>query len=479
MDATPTTDGSRGPEAPIPHDQQQTASHNVGTGTADTDRSPLVPLILSRGSNISSNAHVKLEEKDSSTQLLKTQPFTTEPSTMAAADMSQSYSVVSETELTPQILFDSMQNEKSKFKGAQHWAAEEERLFEILFLRNYLPILPSHWEIDLQGVPLPEYIFSTSLENPPVIYAHSDKAQFRGTNYLMKLIDLSSEVSTLIQSDVLDKVPLAIQRTIEQYVVWAAQDGGYDKLDIVPNLIVEILPLKGGEDRAFQYVGRRMRQLAQLHREFLAVDRDDNGWTCVKQEMLERGFRMAGSPSAASTPSRSAKKDRVIRNDVDMASDIFDSMAVHELTPQEKLARSMSRNRSRSPPNAPATPRKRSPIEQRAAAQRRKYMYSSASPGEAFRTPPRRIKNFFRTPPVVYAFFIIGHDVVLATIDAAKQGKEAQISWHETMEFNNVAQCIWNGLTAALAVCRARDEMLTRLDDFDILDRDAESDPDA
>lgn len=72
-----------------------------------------------------------------------------------------------------------MEIEKGMYPGASTWARDEERLFEILFLRQDLPLLPSHWDVDFRGVPISVATFQTSNESPPVVYAHSKK-EFQG-----------------------------------------------------------------------------------------------------------------------------------------------------------------------------------------------------------------------------------------------------------------------------------------------------------
>lgn len=79
-------------------------------------------------------------------------------------------------------LSEKMDIAKQRYPGAKEWAKDEERLFEILYLRQDLPILPSHWKFDFRGFPLPENIFETSEEHPPIIYSHNQTraGQFRG-----------------------------------------------------------------------------------------------------------------------------------------------------------------------------------------------------------------------------------------------------------------------------------------------------------
>lgn len=75
-------------------------------------------------------------------------------------------------------LYVQMQKEKDRYPGASGWAPAEERLFEILFTRQDLPMLPSNWDIDFSTVPMPETVFQTSNDYPPIVYAH--QKEFRG-----------------------------------------------------------------------------------------------------------------------------------------------------------------------------------------------------------------------------------------------------------------------------------------------------------
>lgn len=74
-----------------------------------------------------------------------------------------------------------MQREKSLYPGAKTWAAEEEKLFELLFMRQGLPILPAHWEVDFRNVPIGIDNFSLDDETSPLIYAHGK--EFLGKSY--------------------------------------------------------------------------------------------------------------------------------------------------------------------------------------------------------------------------------------------------------------------------------------------------------
>lgn len=70
-----------------------------------------------------------------------------------------------------------MQLEKEYYPGAKSWAPDEERLFETLFRRQDLPMLPPNWDVDFSGVPISDMIFDTSEECPAIIFAHSREFQ--------------------------------------------------------------------------------------------------------------------------------------------------------------------------------------------------------------------------------------------------------------------------------------------------------------
>ena len=87
--------------------------------------------------------------------------------------------------------------------------------------------------------------------------------------------------------------------------------------------------------------------------------------------------------------------------------------------------------------------------------------------------------SFRRRPPVVWGLFIINTSVFLCTLDAAKEGKDAYVSWHAEIAFSQTRQCVWHALTVGLVVCLARDELMTRLDDFEqVLEEEKQVDPD-
>ena len=114
------------------------------------------------------------------------QPRESEPESIAkkkrsrrgSGDKMREKRVIGEDDSFQDDLYEQMQEEKIRYPGASGWAPAEERLFEILFMRQDLPMLPSNWDIDFSTVPISETVFHTSEEHPPIIYAH--QKEFRG-----------------------------------------------------------------------------------------------------------------------------------------------------------------------------------------------------------------------------------------------------------------------------------------------------------
>lgn len=85
---------------------------------------------------------------------------------------------------------EQMQEAKQMYPGSKEWAPDEERLFEILYLRQDIPILPSHWNVDFRGFPIPEAIFETGQVYPARVYAHSKNGakEYSGKSHPLSLM---------------------------------------------------------------------------------------------------------------------------------------------------------------------------------------------------------------------------------------------------------------------------------------------------
>ncbi|KAG5974951.1 hypothetical protein E4U55_007963 [Claviceps digitariae] len=286
--------------------------------------------------------------------------------------------------------------EKKRYPGASTWAPDEERLFEILFQRAERPIVPGHWEVDFRGIPVLDSVFSIDDdgkdESRAIVYSRSGK-DFQ---------DLTSSVRTTVQSGLREKASPLIKKSLDKYLSWAAEDGGYAHLRYVPNMITAVLDVRLGEAEITSLMEKRMRALAFLQREYLRVDRDDDFFAAMEQ----------GKEGPATLVDKFLRKMT--------ADDAGDAQGDGD--------------------------------EDNQIVYRRK-------------------------PPVVYGLFVLQSSVFLLTVDSAK-GLDAYVSFHVDMHFMDRHQSVWNALTVAIAVCLARDQLATRLDDFEELPdvQDSESD---
>lgn len=82
------------------------------------------------------------------------------------------------------------------------------------------------------------------------------------------------------------------------------------------------------------------------------------------------------------------------------------------------------------------------------------------------------------TPPTVFAFAIVQHVVLLASIDSASATSPVVVL--ETVSLNDRRQWLWNALTLALAVNLARDRLMEMWDTGKVVKLEAEEgdDPD-
>lgn len=65
-----------------------------------------------------------------------------------------------------------------------------------------------------------------------------------------------------------------IKDGLHRFLTWAAEDGGYRHLRVVPNIIVEVVDASMQQHAISELMQGRMRALGRLQREFLRADRD-------------------------------------------------------------------------------------------------------------------------------------------------------------------------------------------------------------
>lgn len=396
-------------------------------------------------------------------------------------------------------LEEQLTRQKEFYPGACTWAEDEEKLFEILFCRQDLPILPAHWEVDLRGVPVGEANFTASDEQIALVYAHSK--EFRGmlspprydfvllltvnaaTTALIRLIDLTPEVRTATQSGLRQRSAGMIKKGLDQFLSWAAEDGGYSHLRVVPNIVTEIIDQKMQETDITELVQSRMRALARLQREFFRVDRDPNFWDIAEADTVAAAVDDTDETTMERlliqkylSPHRK-RSSSVQRRNTSMDDELatlpiadVKGTPIKEETPKrcrpfknpsdelDELAQNSTSGLHNTPPSARTETKRLSP-----------------------RTPPNRNSEpvrYRRKLPVVYGLFVLNGSVLILTVDSAKDD-DAYVSFHVETDFMNRRQGVWNALTIAIVACLARDDLMKRLDDFDDADGPPkESDPD-
>ncbi|POR31446.1 Uncharacterized protein TPAR_08346 [Tolypocladium paradoxum] len=418
-------------------------------------------------------------------------------SPLDSSDMESELSAAENPQLQPPAdvnLGEELENEKQRYPGASTWARDEERLFEVLFLRQDLPLLPAHWDVDFRGVPMVDSIFQTSDEFPPIVYAHSAK-EFQATMALLRLIDLTSSVRTACQSGLRRKAPALIKKGIVHFLNWAAEDGGYKFLRYVPNIAVEAIDADMDEGDITSVMQRRMRALARMQRDFLSVDRDPDFWdvdeqrardpTLSMEELLLAKYTLDGDEStsdewrSATDELATGPEDGEValvkiedgtksQPDIQsLASGVGGELAENDNGELKDGGDDKAADNGEPPK---ATSSKQEPNNTDADA--------DADPDATITASPSDTAQYRRPPPVVYGLFILRTSVFLLTVDAAK-GETAYVSFHVDVHFMDRQQSVWNALTVAVAVCLARDELMARLADFEPADAAVESDPDA
>ncbi|EGR52653.1 uncharacterized protein TRIREDRAFT_53499 [Trichoderma reesei QM6a] len=348
-----------------------------------------------------------------------------------------------------------MEAEKRQYLGTSlRWAPLEERLFEILFLRQEIPLLPSYWEEYFLPFPMPEACYCWRKDMNPVVYAHANNTCV-ATVALARLIDLTADILTTCQSGLRSKAPQMIKKSLEKFLNWAAEDGGYRHLEYLPNIIVEIVD-RQREDmpQTAAFVEMRMRDLARKHRQKLAIKPE-------KEEGELIGRRS------------------VIKPEYHGETSVIESDADEPMTPE-----------SNDPAGGPVNVKQEDDDEgEEIRVAIKRELHSESDDDIAMADIPLASSSaanssslptlYRRQPPVIFGFFIVGAEVMLLTADSSKDEAAMNLSLQVTLNFEDRSLSIWNALTVAIVVCLARDDMMQRMDDFEEARVVEESDPDA
>lgn len=334
------------------------------------------------------------------------------------------------------------------------------------------------------------------------------------------MIDLTLAVRTLLESQE-TKSPVEQRRKrqraagiikdrFDEILHWAARDGGYDKLKYVPNIVAEVVEAPEVQSEIVGWMTARMTALVRLQQEFLREDRDDDFWDSTYPTLMGSGRKKWGSsrksgrsrlrvgfkrgtdtrpqtpdldfgdvktesPDTMATPQASefgSSKRQLFKKRKVIAADIgFDGTGdvASPQTTREPMIKTESPD--------DATPRAIKPVTERTKSD----IVTPTRPISTallHKTPPSSDVKYRRKPPVVYGLFILGTSVLILTADASK-GSTAYVSFHLDISFADSHQSVWNALTVATIACVARDELMTRIEDFELAPQVYESDPDA
>ncbi|KAH0493910.1 hypothetical protein TgHK011_000553 [Trichoderma gracile] len=394
-----------------------------------------------------------------------------------------------------------MEAEKRQYLGTNlRWAPLEEQLFEILFLRQEIPLLPSYWEEYFPTVPMPEACYCWRSDTNPVVYAHTDNT-FRA---LTRLIDLTADVRTTCQSGLRSKAPQMIKKSLVKFLNWAAEDGGYRHLEYLPNIIVEIVDKHREDMPLTALVETHMTDLARKHRKMLAIksEKEDDGSADGDVDMeVERQIRGEAEASneeqqKQATASRSRSSWRMFGSRVmDRLFRLIGRRSVikPEYHGETSVIESDADEAMTAKPNAPATDsvevKQEDDEDEGIRVAIKRELHSESEDDVAMADIPLATTSaadpsssptlFHRQPPVIFGFFIVGTTVLLLTADSSKEEAAMNLTLQVTLNFEDRSLSIWNALTVAIVACLARDDMMKRMDDFNEARVVEESDPDA
>ncbi|TFB05273.1 hypothetical protein CCMA1212_002569 [Trichoderma ghanense] len=404
-----------------------------------------------------------------------------------------------------------MEAEKRQYLGTSlRWAPLEERLFEILFLRQEIPLLPSYWEEYFPTVPMPEACYCWRKDMNPVVYAHAvntfrdtDEERFAATVALTKLIDLTADIRTICQSGLRSNAPRMIKKSLEKFLNWAAEDGGYRHLEYLPNIIVEIVEKHSEDMPQTAFVEMRMRDLARKHRKMLAIKTEEEDGAVEGDVDMEVERQIRGEAEASNgeektqqvTASRSRSwrmfgsrvmsrlfrligRRSVIKPEYHGETSVIESDADEPMTAQEDTPARDSVNVKQEGDEDEGI---RLPIKRELHSESEDDVtmadipLASAAATNSWSSPTL----YHRQPPVIFGFFIVGTTAMLLTADSSKDEAAMHLTLQFDLDFENRSLGVWNALTVAIVACLARDDMMKRMGDFEEARVVEESDPDA
>ncbi|KAM0463982.1 hypothetical protein ACHAO4_000707 [Trichoderma viride] len=285
-----------------------------------------------------------------------------------------------------------------------------------------------------------------------------------------------------------------VKKALDKFIRWAAEDGGYNHLQYTSNVLVEILDMNTEQADLTSIIEARMNALARLHRKALAIDQQN-----VTESMdIDRQVEMQIKSEAEA----SDEQQRQLLKQRGRSWGNFRSRIMSKLLGLIRFRPIIK------PESHGETKVIDDEDEEQTAVGERKQTADRVSvkmeEDETLNIKPESFEDdismkdiplsqtissqspllpsplpFRRPPPVIYGFFIISTTVCLFTVDSSKDESSMNLSLHLDMNFHDQSQSVWNALTVAIVACLARDDMMTRTDDFEEERVVEESDVDA
>lgn len=287
-----------------------------------------------------------------------------------------------------------------------------------------------------------------------------------------------------------------VKKALDKFIRWAAEDGGYNHLQYTPNIIVEIIDKAAEEADLTGFIEARMKALAKLHRKLLAIDQDGAETMDIDKEVE---MQIKSETEASDEQQRYLLKERgrswgtfgsrimskllglirfrpIIKPESHGETNVIDSEDDEQTTVDKDKQTADSVSVKMEEDEKPIIKIEccdgfeddisMTDIPMAPAALSSSHLLPSPLP-------------FRRSPPVIYGFFIVSSTVFLFTADSSKDEASMNLSLHLDMNFQDQGQSVWNALTVAIVACLARDDMMTRMEDFEEEKVVEESDVDA
>ena len=270
------------------------------------------------------------------------------------------------------------------------------------------------------------------------------------TKALQSVIEAATTVRCTVEAGQSAKAPAYLKKALDEYLDWAAADGGYDHLNVIPNVLVTVVDTNMPGEEISDWMIDQMDALAQRHRDYLRVDKDDG------DSDKENRAAKASPPPVTST----LVKDESFRKP--------------PVTPiSDKTPRA-------TPPDAHSGKgrEEEAPLRQQGPDSTETAKTDSAPKVPARKTTP---VEYHEPPPVLYGLFIMRTTVMVLTADAAKDGEDFVASYQVELGFGLRDQALWNAMTVGIIVCQARADMISRAALFSprVVSDDSDPDPDA